>query len=140
MNAGDTEPTHVLFEGFEPGWIAVDREDKTAICHAFGHGCGFAARRAAQVEDGLAGLGIEQGDDPCRARALHAEQAIAIRASLKEMPRMGYGEEMRPCKLRVDPLGDEVFAQRIGRYAQGIGADGEGGLGVIAFAQGARFS
>ena len=139
IDAGDAEPMHVLLQDVEPGPKAVRGEDKTAICHAFGHGHRFAARRAAQIENGLSGLRIEQGNDLCCARALHAEQAIAIRTGLKEMARMGYGEEMGAGNSRVNPFSYEVFAQRIGRCSQRIGADGEGGLGIVAFAQGVRF-
>lgn len=139
MNAGDAEPMHVLLQDVEPGPKAVRGEDKTAICHAFGNAHCFAARRAAQIENGLSGLRVKQGNDLCRARALHAEQAIAIRTGLKEMARMGYREEMGAGNLRVNPFSGEVVAQRIERCPQHIGADGDGGLGIVAFAQGVRF-
>jgi len=124
----------VLFEGFEAGRIEVGCEDAATIFHAFGNGCGFATGGAAHVEDGFAGVGIEQGDNGCGTWTLDGEEAFFIGVGLKEVFNVGYREQIGVNGFCIDAIDGELLTQGIGCCFEGIGANGKGGLGVVGVA------
>ena len=75
--AGDAHAVAVFAQQLEPRLAVVERAELTFVFHALGDVAGLAAGRGAEVEHGLAGLRIEQGDGEQRAGVLHVEQTVA---------------------------------------------------------------
>ena len=83
-SAGDFHSVTVFAEQFEPRFTGVDGGELAVIVHPFGDVAGLAAGRGAEIEHGLAGRRIEQGDGQQCAGILHVEQPVAKAAKRLE--------------------------------------------------------